>query len=333
MNNNANYIKLSNLSIGYKNRHRVNCVASGINATIHGGELTCLIGPNGAGKSTLMRTLAGFLPKIEGSVSIAGKDLGEYSIRELSHTVGIVLTEKPDTGKMTVAELVMLGRSPYTGFWGIGSAEDRKVAERAMAAVGITALAGRRVTTLSDGERQKTMVAKALAQETPIILLDEPTAFLDFPSKVETMGMLRDISRTMGKVVFMSTHDLDLALQAADTLWLMKKGIQPAIGSPEDLAIDGSLASFFGRDSMEFDTATGLFNMKHNIKADITVNGTSGQRLDMLCKALRRNGLNAVSSTHSSYAVTVGESQFTVRHGTTETSVSTIAEVIRLINV
>ena len=328
MNNNANYIKLSNLSRGYKNRHRVNCVASGINATIHGGELTCLIGPNGAGKSTLMRTLAGFLPKIEGSVSIAGKDLGEYSIRELSHTVGIVLTEKPDTGKMTVAELVMLGRSPYTGFWGIGSAEDRKVAERAMAAVGITALAGRRVTTLSDGERQKTMVAKALAQETPIILLDEPTAFLDFPSKVETMGMLRDISRTMGKVVFMSTHDLDLALQAADTLWLMKKGIQPTIGSPEDLAIDGSLASFFGRDSMEFDTT----NMKHNIKAVITVNGISGQRLDMLCKALRRNGLNAVSSTHSSYAVTVGESQFTVRHGTTETSVSTIAEVIRLIN-
>ena len=211
-------IRLDNLSIGYRSKKGTKAVASGITATIRGGELTCLIGPNGAGKSTLLRTLAGFLPKAAGTASLRGRDIGSYKPRELARLVGIVLTEKPDTGCMTVGELVALGRSPYTGFWGSCSDADRRAAARAMADVGIAHLAGRRVATLSDGERQKAMVAKALAQQTPVILLDEPTAFLDFPSKVETMRLLRGIARHTGKVVFMSTHDLDLALQAADTL-------------------------------------------------------------------------------------------------------------------
>ena len=217
-------IRLDNLSIGYRSKKGTKAVASGITATIRSGELTCLIGPNGAGKSTLLRTLAGFLPKAAGTASLRGRDIGSYKPRELARLVGIVLTEKPDTGCMTVAELVALGRSPYTGFWGTCSDADRRAAARAMADVGIGHLAGRRVATLSDGERQKAMVAKALAQQTPVILLDEPTAFLDFPSKVETMRLLRGIARHTGKVVFMSTHDLDLALQAADTLWLMARG-------------------------------------------------------------------------------------------------------------
>lgn len=217
-------IEIADLSIGYKTRNGAKTIGHRMSATVRGGELTCLLGRNGAGKSTLLRTMAGFLPKLSGAVSIDGKDMSEYSAAKMARTVSIVLTEKPDTGNMTVAELVALGRSPYTGFWGRCSDDDRRVAYRAMATVGIGELARRRVASLSDGERQKAMIAKALAQQTPVMLLDEPTAFLDFTSKAEVMRLLRQISHETGKIVFMSTHDLDLALQAADTLWLMDNG-------------------------------------------------------------------------------------------------------------
>lgn len=321
-------IRLDNLSIGYRSKKGTKAVASGITATIRSGELTCLIGPNGAGKSTLLRTLAGFLPKAAGTASLRGRDIGSYKPRELARLVGIVLTEKPDTGCMTVAELVALGRSPYTGFWGSCSESDRRAAARAMADVGIGHLAGRRVATLSDGERQKAMVAKALAQQTPVILLDEPTAFLDFPSKVETMRLLRGIARHTGKVVFMSTHDLDLALQAADTLWLMARGGAIATGSPEDLALDGRLAAFFGSGSMRFDAATGLFDICPETTATVAVSGPEGPRRAMLCKALRRNGLATGGPGPALGSVEVRADCFIVRRGLIETRTATVAGAV-----
>lgn len=323
-----NDITLDNLSIGYRSKKGTKTIASGITAAIRGGELTCLIGPNGAGKSTLLRTLAGFLPKAAGTASIGGRDIGSYKPRELARLVGIVLTEKPDTGCMTVGELVALGRSPYTGFWGSCSESDRRAAARAMADVGIAHLAGRRVATLSDGERQKAMVAKALAQQTPVILLDEPTAFLDFPSKVETMRLLRGIARHTGKVVFMSTHDLDLALQAADTLWLMARGGAIATGSPEDLALDGRLAAFFGSGSMRFDAATGLFDICPETTATVAVSGPEGPRRAMLCKALRRNGLAPGRPGPEAGSVEVAPDCFIVRRGLAETRTATVAGAV-----
>lgn len=323
-----NDITLDNLSIGYRSKKGTKTIASGITAAIRGGELTCLIGPNGAGKSTLLRTLAGFLPKAAGTASIGGRDIGSYKPRELARLVGIVLTEKPDTGCMTVAELVALGRSPYTGFWGTCSESDRRAAARAMADVGIAHLAGRRVATLSDGERQKAMVAKALAQQTPVILLDEPTAFLDFPSKVETMRLLRGIARHTGKVVFMSTHDLDLALQAADTLWLMARGGSIATGSPEDLALDGRLAAFFDSGSMRFDASTGLFDICTETTATVAVSGPEGPRRAMLCKALRRNGLATGGPGPEAGSVEVAPECFIVRRGLAETRTATVAGAV-----
>lgn len=156
----------------------------------------------------------------------------------------MVLTEKPDISNMTVRELVALGRSPYTGFWGTYSTDDLEIVDRAIAMTGIEELSGRMTDTLSDGERQKTMIAKAIAQQTPIIILDEPTAFLDFPSKVDTMRLLHRVSRETGKTIFMSTHDLELALQISDTVWLMERGRGIVSGTPEDLSIDGSLSEF-----------------------------------------------------------------------------------------
>ena len=230
-------IQLRNLSIGYQTRHGVKTVAEGISGSILSGQLTCLLGPNGVGKSTLLRTLSAFQPKIDGEIflEVRGekgevREISTITDKELSKLIGVVLTEKPDVRNMTVRELVSLGRSPYTGFWGTYSKDDLRVVDESIALVGIEALSQRMVHTLSDGERQKVMIAKALAQQTPVIFLDEPTAFLDYPSKVEMLQLLRRISREAEKTIFLSTHDVELALQLADTLWLMTGSV--AIGYP-----------------------------------------------------------------------------------------------------
>ena len=209
---------LQSLSIGYS--HKV--IAADINAQIKGGELTCLIGRNGTGKSTLMRTLAGFLKPLGGSALLDGRDVGRLSPAERSHLISVVLTDRVDIDGMRVKDLVSVGRQPYTGFFGKMSSADEEVVSRAIADVGMTDFTGRQVNSLSDGERQKVMIAKALAQQTPVILLDEPTAFLDYPSKKEMFQMLSQLCHEQGKAALVSTHDLDIALPIADSVIEMK---------------------------------------------------------------------------------------------------------------
>lgn len=229
-----NEIIITNIAIGYKKK----VVAKDLSATICGGALTCLIGRNGLGKSTLLRTLAGFQPALGGSITIritdegvvekdgeAGErlnvkdyDVASVSKATMSRLVAEVLTEKVDIVNMTVFDIVAMGRMPYTNFFGTLKDEDRKNVEEAMRTVGIADFAMRDISTLSDGERQKVMIAKALAQQTPVIILDEPTAFLDYPSKVETMRLLHNLAADMGKIVIASTHDLDIAVRNADRL-------------------------------------------------------------------------------------------------------------------
>lgn len=234
-------VVLSNLSIGYHSRNNERIVASGVNAALYRGSLTCLLGPNGVGKSTLLRTLAGFQPPLEGGILLAGRRLDEYSARELAQTIGVVLTEKPDVGMMTAEELIALGRSPYTDFWGRLTRQDREAVEEALVMVGIETLAKRQVSTLSDGERHKVMIAKALAQQTDIIFLDEPTAFLDYPSKVDVLRLLHKICHEADKAVFLSTHDLELTLKVADTLWLMTRDEGILTGTPRQMEAAGAL--------------------------------------------------------------------------------------------
>ena len=223
-------ISLSQLSVGYTLSHPV---ISDINLELRSGQLACLIGENGIGKSTLLKTLTGFLPKLKGSLLLGNRDIESFSQRELARQVSIVLTQKPDVQNLTIEEIIGLGRSPYTGFFGRLRAEDRKVVDDAIATMGIEKLRGRMIQTLSDGERQKVMIAKALAQETPVILLDEPTAFLDFPSKAETFQSLQRMAHERDKLILLSTHDLELAVRFADSLLEVKAGTLKAVSVAE----------------------------------------------------------------------------------------------------
>ncbi len=299
-------IHIEKLSIGYPSKGDVKVVASDICAGINSGELTCLLGANGVGKSTLLRTLSAFQPKLSGEIRIQGKEIGSYTDKQLSKVISVVLTEKCDIRNMTSVELIGLGRSPYTGFWGTLSKEDKEVVDHAINLVGISHLAHRMVHTLSDGERQKVMIAKALAQETPVIFLDEPTAFLDFPSKVEMMQLLHQLSRQTDKTIFLSTHDLELALQIADKIWLMDKVNGVTIGTPEDLSLDGTLSSFFARKGIVFDLETGLFRVNNEYTSQIRIVG-HGQKYAMVRKALQRNGILANRNVESDVYIETGD--------------------------
>ena len=252
-------IHIENLSIGYGKK----IVVPNITAHISSGTMTSLLGANGAGKSTLLRTLSAFQPRLGGTILIDGKPLESYSVTQLSKKMSVVLTERPDIRNMSVEELIDIGRSPYTGFWGILTKRDKEIVNHCAELVGIMPLKSRMIHTLSDGERQKVMIAKALAQETPIIFLDEPTAFLDFPSKVEIMLLLQRLSRDVGKTIFISSHDIELALQTSDTIWLMNSG-GITTGAPQSLAAEGFISKFFG-DGRDPNVAMNIERMLKNI--------------------------------------------------------------------
>ncbi len=329
-----NTIVLDSLAIGYKER----CVLPKIDATIYSGELTSLLGANGVGKSTLLRTMTANQPKLGGAIYYHGEELSSYTQKRLSKMISIVLTERVTIKNISVFELVSFGRSPYTGFWGSVSEQDRAIIKESLRLVGIEHLADRMVQTLSDGERQKAMIAKALAQQTPIILLDEPTAFLDFPSKVEIMQLLHRLSRLTHKTIFMSTHDLDLALQISDRIWLMDGDRGVNTGIPEDLALDGSLSNFFERKGIAFDPTTGLFRVDNQATIEVEFASTSSSPTDknresMVRKALMRCGVATREElANSEYKILLTDNQMKVISRSGEEAIcSNIEQILNII--
>ena len=261
-------LRIRNLSTGYASRREGKVVSSGLCAELQLGTLTALIGVNGTGKSTLLRTLAALQRPLAGSVEWGGRDVRTLSVREVARTVAVVLTERTDAGGLTVEEVVRLGRLPHGTFASRMADEDRAVVERVMQTVGVSQWRARRLSSLSDGERQRVMIARALAQQTPAILLDEPTAFLDFPAKVALMQLLQRLAHEEGKTVLFSTHDLELAFQTADGLWLLSPdGL--VCGTPERLAADGTIGRFFAADATEFDARLLRFNLSFGKGRDI----------------------------------------------------------------
>lgn len=248
-------LHLRDLYIGYNEEQNRHIVAETLNASLPRGVLTCLIGANGVGKSTLMRTLAGFQPALRGEVRIDGKPISGYTSKELSERVGVVLTEKNLPADLTIEEVVGLGRTPYTNFWGTLTLADRTIVDEAISLVGLDSLRKRKIHQVSDGERQKAMIAKALAQQTPVIFLDEPTAFLDYPSKISMMQLLRRLAHEQDKLVLLSTHDLEIAFQTADHLWLLQhSGLYT--GTLSELSERGVISAFLESDELHYDVGT-----------------------------------------------------------------------------
>lgn len=248
------------LAIGYAGKQG-QTVHRDLNFRLCCGEFTCLLGANGSGKSTLLRTLAAAQPPLSGSLTLFGKPVSAYDPKERSRLIGLVLTDKTQTGGLSVYDLVSLGRQPHTGFFGRLSTHDKEAVSRSLEAVGMLHKADSYMAQLSDGERQKVMIAKALVQECPLILLDEPTAFLDVVSRIEIMTLLHRIAATGQKAVLMSTHDVEQALVLADRLWLMTGRYGLECGCTEDLILANRMDSLFEfQPDIRFDLMHGGFS-------------------------------------------------------------------------
>ena len=260
-----NILRTENLTIGYGAK----AVQRGLNLEAQARDLICLTGTNGSGKSTLLRTLAGLQPALDGKVMIANKDIASLNVHQRSTLFSLVLTDDIDIERLTVRELVAMGRFPYTNWAGSLSKKDDEIIDKALKDVHLSHKADAMINHISDGEKQRAIIAKALTQDTPLVLLDEPTAHLDLPNRIEIMLLLRRLSVSTGKSFILSTHELDLALQMADKIWLMTpSGVE--IGMPEDLMLTGSFQSAFGSESFSFDPIDGHCHI-HQIKGPMEI--------------------------------------------------------------
>lgn len=241
---------IRHLAIGYRDK----TLATDLTAALPAGRLTVLAGRNGCGKSTLLRTMAALQPPLEGEVQLSGSDFSALSPLDRARRLALVLTDRVDAPGLTVAEVVAMGRMPHSSFLGRLSSADRVAVSRAVRWCGIEPFLQREIGSLSDGERQRVMIARALAQDTPCIFLDEPTAFLDFPAKVETFSLLLRIAREEKKTILLSTHDLEIAFQLAHHLWLLTPS-SLAAGTPRRLADDGSIGRAFASESLTFNVS------------------------------------------------------------------------------
>jgi len=293
-------IHTHDLSIGYRSSRKADVViAQNLNLTVKRGELVGLLGPNGAGKSTLLRTLAGMQKPLMGQVFLAGDNAHHIKSRELARHLSVVLTDRPNIGLMNGYALVALGRHPYTDWTGRLTQYDEAVIRWAVDAVHARDISDKPLMDLSYGQRQKLMIARALAQESDVIILDEPTAYLDLPRRVETMHLLKHLAHETNRAILLSTHDLDLALRSTDTLWLMAEG-QIRSGSPEDLILSDAFEETFRSQGIRFDKRTGAFWANTIQPIAIYVQG-NGIPYIWTCRALERNQFSIAdvpTSTH-----------------------------------
>lgn len=283
------FMETRELALGYRVNGGDRRVASGLGLKLHPGELVCLVGENGIGKSTLLRTLAGLLSPLGGEILLQGRRLSDWEAREKARRLAVVLTVRVPGDRLSVSELVALGRHPHTDWLGRMCQEDREVVRDSLERVGGMALAERRVGTLSDGERQKVMIARALAQESQVLLLDEPISHLDLLRRVEILEILRQVAREEDRAVLVSIHDIPLALDFADRLWLMEAGGGFVEGAPEELVLDGTLARAFSTGEQVFDPFRRGYPLKRLPGRAVSVRGT-GKPLYWTCQALSRKG-------------------------------------------
>lgn len=299
-------LKTHNLSIGYTTRGKSLVIQRELNLHFRQGELVCLIGPNGSGKSTLLRTLGGLQKSLGGQITLDGRDAVKLTKREKSRLISLVLTDKVEIENAVVRQIVAIGRHPYSNWWGTLSASENKIIDEALEMVHLEHKQNSFLNELSDGERQRVMIAKALVQDTPVIFLDEPTAHLDLPNRVEIMLLLHKLVHTTGKSVLLSTHELDLALQAADRIWLMTADRGVECGVPEDLVFNGNFNNAFRSKSYVFNEANGNFSLNYPMTKKVGVKGDK-TRMYWTLRALARKGVEVVENAGDVIEITGSE--------------------------
>jgi len=258
MNSKNNILSTSNLSIGYSTKKEKIVVAENLNLNFESGKLIALIGANGIGKSTLLRTLTGIQKPLHGNVFLKGKDIQSIEALEFAQNLSLVLTEKLPSSNLTVFELIALGRQPYTNWLGKLSEDDLQKVNHAMELTQIVHLANKKHHEISDGQLQKMLVARALAQDTPLIILDEPTTHLDLLHKVAVFKLLKKLSKETNKCILFSTHDIDLAIQLSDEMIVMT-GNTVEQDQPCNLISKGIFNTLFKDEHIIFDSEKGKF--------------------------------------------------------------------------
>lgn len=315
------------LAVGYGSRP----LLGDLDLEVRPGRVTCLLGPNGSGKTTLLRTLTGLQKPLAGQVLLGGSDLSRMAPQDRARELAVVLTGGVDAGLLRVVDLVGLGRYPYTDRSGRLREHDRAAIRWAMQVTGVAPFAARAVSTLSDGERQRVLVARALAQEPALLALDEPTAFVDVPRRAELGDLLADLAGECGLAVLMTTHDLDLALRCADDVWLLVPDgdrSRLVVGGPEDLALEGAIGRAFASRDVDFDVERGGFVARRELLATGRVVGDGGRAV-WARRALERAGLRLVAaSERADVTVTVERSAWLVKDAHGPARLSRLADVV-----
>ncbi len=299
----AHMLEIRGLSVGYP---PAGALLEDLDLTVERNEMVALIGRNGAGKSTLLRTLLGLHSPLSGDPALSGKAVSEYDPRSRARMVSFVTSQATGLASLSATELVSLGRIPHTGWGGRLGPGDRKKIREALRSVGMESFADRKVEQLSDGERQRVMIARALAQDTPLMVLDEPTAFLDIPHTFELILSLSRF-RDSGKSILFSTHDLEMAITFADKIWLIDR---PRVyeGAPEDLGRSGLFHTLFRMDRAEFDEEQLRFVYRNESRGRYRLRGTAERELRWTRHLMKRLGYRENGEEHTELEITVGTS-------------------------
>ena len=253
------------VAIGYQKGKTVTWVADQLSFALHGGSLACLLGPNGVGKSTLIKAILGKDMPTKGKIYYRGENIRNFNAKTLARKVSVVLTDRISSGNLTVKQLVALGRIPFTNWLGSISEDDEKAIEMAIKATKTEYLIEKKIAEISDGQLQKVMIARALAQDGELMILDEPTAHLDLVNRFEIMHLLREIAQTRKKAILVVTHDLEIAVETADEFWLMPCGGPLVTGKPEDLILSGQINCLLPSNKLHFSSLTGKIQQKDSL--------------------------------------------------------------------
>ncbi len=326
-------LNIKELSTGYQSASQRKIISKELNLSIKSGSFIALLGPNGCGKSTLLRTIAGLQKSMKGDININGINIQQLKSKEKARMLSLVLTDKIKSAYLIVEDIVAMGRYPHIGSMGVLSDFDHEVVRQSMDKCSLQNFKQRAYSELSDGEKQRVMLARALAQDTPLMMLDEPTAHLDLPNRISLMKMLRDLAQETNKAILLSTHELDLALQWCDGLWLMNKNGEVSNGTPEDLVLNGSFYDIFSNNAFYFDIETGTFKIKIKSKGNVYISG------DNIIKEWTKRAIERVGYTETKNAenadiiIQIDDNKhWQVEHNNQIVKCQTIEEVLSSVN-